>query len=106
MDYKNILYEYRKTKNIQQEDLSKAIGVSQAYISQIESGKRNPSRRLIEKLEDAGVIGKYSDSIDLSISDCIAKELLLVINRYKVRNVKDTEIRTGLIIAENKAGLK
>lgn len=40
----------RKKKGIGQVELSKMVGVSQAYISFIESGKKTPSKAMSEKI--------------------------------------------------------
>jgi transcriptional regulator with XRE-family HTH domain len=41
---------FRKKWGIDQKDLAKAIGVSTAYISIVESGKRKPNMKLLEKI--------------------------------------------------------
>ena len=45
------LKEYLKTYKLSQKDLALRIGVSQAHISQILCGKKNPSIQLIKRIE-------------------------------------------------------
>ena len=44
------LFNYRPGLELTMRDFAKKLNVSEAYYSMIESGKRNPSRRIIEKL--------------------------------------------------------
>ena len=44
------LFNYRQGLELTMRDFAKKLNVSEAYYSMIESGKRNPSRRIIEKL--------------------------------------------------------
>lgn len=46
----SLLRSYRNTRNLSQLDLAHALGVTQAYISQVEAGHRPISRRLAERL--------------------------------------------------------
>lgn len=49
MDF-NTLKVIRKGKNIRQGDLAKSIGITQTYLSLIESNKRIPSITIIEDI--------------------------------------------------------
>ena len=42
----------RKRKKLSQKELSRISNISQTYISQIESGEKNPSIAIIEKIGD------------------------------------------------------
>ena len=45
------LKEYRKSRRITQKELADAVGVTQAYISTLESGKRkNPSMDVLVRI--------------------------------------------------------
>jgi putative transcriptional regulator len=47
---KNRIRDFRKSKEITQEDLSKQVGVSRQSIISIENGKYNPSLELAYKI--------------------------------------------------------
>ncbi|MDW7656165.1 MAG: helix-turn-helix transcriptional regulator [Bacillota bacterium] len=47
------LIEKRRLKKQTQVDLANEIGISRAYLAQIELGMRNPSVRVARKLADA-----------------------------------------------------
>lgn len=47
----------RKSQNITQKELSKRTGITQADISRIETGVRNPSLNMLKKLADG--MGMY-----------------------------------------------
>jgi len=49
MDLK-ILKEIRKGKKINQTNLAKSIGITQTYLSLIETNKRNPSIEMVENI--------------------------------------------------------
>ena len=44
------IIELRKQKDLSQGELAKGAGISQAYLSQIENNKKDPSTDLIKKL--------------------------------------------------------
>jgi len=46
----NRIEEIRKSKNIRQEELAKALGVSRQTISSLETGRYNPSIQLAHKI--------------------------------------------------------
>lgn len=49
----NILY-YRKKRHMTQKELAAAVGVTQAYIHALETGKRkNPSLQVLMKIAEA-----------------------------------------------------
>lgn len=56
----------RKTKGMTQMDLALAANVRQSTISQIETGQRNPSVRVIAQLADA---------LGMTIDELIKKEV-------------------------------
>ena len=47
---KNRIEEIRKARDVNQEDLAKALGVSRQTISSLENGRYNPSIELAYKL--------------------------------------------------------
>lgn len=47
---KNNLSKIRQTKNMTQEELAKAIGISRPYLSDIERGKKKPGLDITLKL--------------------------------------------------------
>jgi len=47
------LRNLRKVKNISMTELSKLSGITQGYISEIETGKKNPSSEVVGKLSEA-----------------------------------------------------
>lgn len=49
MDLK-ILKEIRRGKKINQTNLAKSIGITQTYLSLIETNKRNPSIEMVENI--------------------------------------------------------
>ena len=46
------LIDARKTQNLTQKELSERTGITQADISRIENGTRNPSLNMIKRLAD------------------------------------------------------
>lgn len=44
------LTDVRKSRNMTQKDLSEATGITQADISRIENGTRNPSLKMVKRL--------------------------------------------------------
>ena len=44
------MIDARKSQNMTQKDLSKATGITQADISRIENGTRNPSLEMVKRL--------------------------------------------------------
>lgn len=45
-----LLREYRKSKKMTQKDLSKIIGISRGYYSDIESGRYLPSGKILDAI--------------------------------------------------------
>ncbi len=45
------LKEIRRAKNLTQQEIADKIGINQGYVVQIEQGIRNPSIRIVSKLE-------------------------------------------------------
>jgi transcriptional regulator with XRE-family HTH domain len=43
----------RARKRLSQDDLAKAAGVNQSYISEVEGGDRNPAMGTLERIADA-----------------------------------------------------
>lgn len=50
---KNRLKEYRQNKNMKQQELSDLVGISRFYLSDIETGKANPSLSIVRNLAKA-----------------------------------------------------
>ncbi|MEC1725875.1 helix-turn-helix transcriptional regulator [Schinkia azotoformans] len=48
----NKLRKIRRLSDITQEELAERLNVTQAYLSMIESGKRKPSKRLQQKIDE------------------------------------------------------
>ena len=48
----NALIEARKSQNLTQQDLSDRTGITQADISRIENGTRNPSLAMLKRLAE------------------------------------------------------
>ncbi len=55
------LYKYRKEKGLTQRELAKALGVTQASITQYESGARKPDIVKLKKL--AAILGCTTDQL-------------------------------------------
>lgn len=64
MSNKNKLKTLRQKRNMSQNDLAIAIGVTPKYISFIENGQRNPSLTVANRI--AKVFGKTVDEIFLN----------------------------------------
>ena len=47
------VHNLRKIKNLTQGELAKTSGVSQAYLSQIETGEANPTVATLQRIADA-----------------------------------------------------
>ena len=52
MEYRNKVRQYRRQRDLTQEDVAKKIGVSVPYLSQIESGKINLTEKTMRKFSD------------------------------------------------------
>lgn len=50
IDYQKIIIDTRKEKGISQIKLAKMIGVTQAFMSEIESGRKTPSLQVFFKI--------------------------------------------------------
>lgn len=50
LDALSLLKSYRNARNLSQADLARALGVTQAYVSQVEAGRRPVTRKLAERL--------------------------------------------------------
>lgn len=84
-------YKYlRITKGMTQEDCSKALGLSQTFISQLENGVRNPSHKLIEKM---AILYEVKVS-DIEIEP---KPIVKLIRKLKKLKVSDYEIVNNII---------
>ncbi len=57
----NNIKKIRLRKKMSQGDICRALGVDRAYISNIESGNKNPTLATIEKI--AGALGITSDKL-------------------------------------------
>ena len=55
------LREYRIKANLSQAELSKLTGLTQAFLSELESGKKNPSLETLVKV--SGVLGCTVDDL-------------------------------------------
>ena len=47
MDYRELIRKKREEKGISQNHLAKLLGISQPYMNQIETGRRNPTLPLL-----------------------------------------------------------
>jgi len=47
----NAILKIRKARKVTQHELSDALGITQTHLSQVESGKKQPSLALIERVE-------------------------------------------------------
>lgn len=63
-----MIKEYRKKRNLTQKELANQVGVTQAYICALESGKRsNPSAKILLKISAItgaplqGLLQQYSE---------------------------------------------
>lgn len=79
------LKKIREFHNMKQNELANSIGISNSYLSEIESGKKSPSLDLLQK---------YSDLFDIPVSSLIyfSEELNSgsdsSINKLKVKSRK------------------
>lgn len=51
-EFKNIFYQLRKERDLTQEEISKALGVSKSSVAMWETGQRLPSPELYEQIAD------------------------------------------------------
>ncbi|WP_157184189.1 helix-turn-helix transcriptional regulator [Evansella cellulosilytica] len=47
----NKLYEYRVLRRLSQKSVSKELGISQPFLSMLETGAKKPSREMFDKIE-------------------------------------------------------
>ena len=82
--------KYRSRLKYSQFDLAGLCGVSTSYISEIETGKKFPSARTLEKIVKALEVRPYKLFIDASDFDNFNKGSFL--NNFKDQIVSDVEI--------------
>lgn len=82
----SIIKELRKKKGLSQQDLGEKLGVSGAYIQQIENNKKNPSMKTLNRIAEAldtnllNIIGinkgliSNGDGINLAIAQLILND--------------------------------
>lgn len=90
----------RKERNISMRQLGEKIGMSHAYISQIESGERRCSLKTLEKIADFFSIDKsyfFHEEEDLKPFDFYERELL------NSKKLKVNDIRARYNVTENDA---
>ena len=61
-DYKVVIKEKRKELGISQSELARRLGISQAYMNQIEQGTRNPTLPKLVKICELLGISMFGDS--------------------------------------------
>jgi len=81
--------KYRSVLNYSQFNLAELCGVSTSYISEIETGKKFPSARTLDKIVKALEVRPYKLFIDASDIDHFNKESFL--NNFKDQIVSDVE---------------
>ena len=69
---KTRMYEFRKTMNIQQNELAEMVGVRRETIGKLENGKYNPSLKLA--MDIAKVFGKTVEEVFMFDEDTSDKE--------------------------------
>ena len=52
MEISKVIIDARIKQNLSQKELSKLTGINQSEISKLESGERNPSIKLLQRLAD------------------------------------------------------
>ena len=50
VDYREVIRKHRKEKGLSQNALSKRVGISQAFVNEIESGRKSPSIEVLAKI--------------------------------------------------------
>lgn len=82
MEFGEFLREVRKRKKISARELARRTGISQAYLSQLETGKHhNPSREVGEKLAMA---------LEIDYWDLVAKRIdVQVITEERISKILD-----------------
>jgi len=99
----------RRSQNLTQRDLAEKIGIAQAYISEIESGKKKPSIPVLERLCDTlGCSADFLLGIDVPKSPrklqetpagphCLSEAML---QEMAAAHVTDDELRLALRLAK------
>ncbi|WP_294472343.1 helix-turn-helix transcriptional regulator [uncultured Intestinimonas sp.] len=62
MDYRELIRKKREEKGISQNHLAKLLGISQPYMNQIETGRRNPTLPLLMKICDILEISMFGEN--------------------------------------------
>jgi len=90
----NNIKKYRSMLNYSQYNLAELCGVSTSYISEIETGKKFPSARTLEKIVKALEVRPYKLFLDKSDIDNFNKESFLNNFKEKVQDhiVSEVEI--------------
>lgn len=91
--FPELLKEIRNSIGLNQEDFSKALWVSKIYIAQIETWKREPSKKFVKNLSEKLWVSSFSIMPFLSAND-INKSIKLskieeVIYNYGVKLQKE-----------------
>jgi len=97
----------RTAQNLSQNQLASAVGITQPFLSDIESGKRRPSLEVLEKLCD--VLGCSADYLlDIpqdggppaleqpTLPGALTPEVLRIVRE---RNITENELKTALKVA-------
>lgn len=60
-DYREIIKKHRKQMGLSQNQLAKKVGIVQAFMNEIESGKKNPSLEVFFRICEALDIKLFPD---------------------------------------------
>lgn len=78
LNFKAVLYDLRKSRNITQDELAQALHVSRSTIANYEQGTREPNFETLEKIADY-----FNVSMSELLDDDQASRLLLYYQRLK-----------------------
>lgn len=111
-DFADKIRLLRISKNLNQNQLAKIVGISQPFLSDIEKGKRKPSIDVLHKLCDAlncssdYLLGLHAKSSVLQESDKQSGLSLEALAMLQECNVSDEELKTAMrftdFLRENK----
>ena len=93
----HILKDLRKERGLSQVDLASKVGVQNAYISQIESGKRVPTFETFEDICKALEIPPYAVMLKMMASDEAFLSIVMSKNGGEILDKKSLKVFEDLV---------
>lgn len=69
------LQDFRKEKNLTQEEVAKLLGITKEYLSMLERGYRNPSDKLKKKMAELYKVKAYDIFLATEETKCFSNNI-------------------------------